>query len=196
LIQSLGGEVLTFGRLNNSIAPDYGAAMFWMSNVGAMLSAAPLEHANLRLLCKEGDIHVYKVLERMGESIQLAVGTAHDARELTLNDPRNLPRLPSAKRLDQTDLLEFDVASGQPSWLVLSQKYHRDWQAQELVGGNWRDAVTGPVNGIFQGVKLAPQATQVRLRFMPNARFAWIAHAFWLLLLAVLLARRLRGRKL
>ncbi|WP_156401484.1 hypothetical protein [Duganella sp. Root1480D1] len=196
LIQSLGGEVLTFGRLNNSIAPDYGGSMFWMSNVGVMLSPAPLEHPNLRLLANQAGIHLYKVQDRMGEAIQLAAVTAEGAREVKLDDPRRLPRLPTAKRLDQTDLMEFDVTPGQPSWLVLSQKYHRDWQAQALVGGSWQAAATTPVNGIFQGVKLAPQATQVRLRFMPHVRHAWIAHAFWLLLLGGLVARRLRGRKI
>lgn len=196
LIQSLGGEVLTFGRLNNSIAPDYGGSMFWMSNVGVMLSPAPIEHPNLRFLTNEAGVHAYKVLDRMGESIQVGSGTAEGAQELKLDDPRRLPRLPSTKRLDQTDLLEFDVTPGQPSWLVLSQKYHRDWQAQALIGGTWQGAVTAPVNGVFQGVKLAPQATQVRLRFMPHVRHAWIAHAFWLLLLGGLLAWWLRGRRI
>lgn len=196
LIQSLGGEVLTFGRLNNSVAPDYSGSMFWMSNVGVMLSPVPLAHPNLQLLGNEAGTNVYKVLDRMGEAIQVAGAMAGGGRDLTLDDARRLPRLPAAKRLDQTDLLEFDVTPGQASWLVLSQKYHRDWQAQVQVGGNWHDAVTGPVNGIFQGVKLAPEVTQVRLRFMPFARYAWIAHAFWLMVLALLLARRLKGWKI
>jgi len=196
LIQSLGGEVLTFGRLNNSIAPDYGSAMFWMSNVGAMLSVAPLAHPNLRLIGDEAGIHVYKVLDRMGDAIQLATGADGTASELALDDPRKSLRLPVVKRLDQTDVLAFDVTPGQVSWLVLSQKYHRDWQAQVLLGGNWQDAPTGQVNGVFQGVKLAPEATQVRLQFKPYVRYAWVAHAFWLLVAALLLWRRLRDRKL
>ncbi|SFG21046.1 hypothetical protein SAMN05518865_109204 [Duganella sp. CF458] len=196
LMDALGGDVLTFGRLNSSIAPDYGSAMFWMTNVGAILSATPLAHSNLRLLGDEAGIHVYQVLDRMGEAIQVVAGSAEGAHDLVLEDPRGLQRLPAAKRLDQTDVLEFDVTPGQASWLVLSQKYHRDWQAQVLAGGTWREAPTGQVNGVFQGVKLAPDATQVRLRFMPFVRYAWIAHAFWLLVLALLLARRLRGREI
>jgi len=49
---------------------------------------------------------------------------------------------------------------------------------------------------VFQGVKLAPEATQVRLQFKPYVRYAWVAHAFWLLVAALLLWRRLRDRKL
>jgi hypothetical protein len=37
LIQALGGEVVTYGRWNAFVAPDYNGAMFWMSNISLVL---------------------------------------------------------------------------------------------------------------------------------------------------------------
>jgi hypothetical protein len=47
----------------------------------------------------------------------------------------------------------------------------------------WQAAQTVELNGVFQGVLLPPETRRVRLDFKPLARYAWIAHVFWLLLL-------------
>lgn len=41
-------------------------------------------------------------------------------------------------------------------------------------------------NGVFQRVLLHLATRRVRLDFKPLARYAWIAHIFWLLLLFVI----------
>jgi hypothetical protein len=88
--------------------------------------------------------------------------------------------------VDQGDQLEFDLQDSEASLLILSQKFHRDWYAQVLTSSGWSGVETVAVNGIFQGVLLPEGGQKVRLQFFPFVRFAWIAHAFWLLILIVL----------
>jgi hypothetical protein len=185
LIEALGGKVLTYGRWNGSIAPDYDGAMFWMSNIGLMLSSAELHQSNLKDLGVVSGVHLYGVTSRMGAALQVAVPQATAAgNELQIADPRRLPtHTPSILR-NQGDRLEFGVTPGQASVLILSQKYYRDWQANVLTPAGWAPAKTTAVNGVFQGVLLPGGAQRVRLEFRPYARYAWIAHVVWILLAA------------
>ena len=188
LINALGGEVGTYGRRNFVISPDYNSTMFWMSNIGLILSPVKLSHENLEYLGEESGVHLHKVISRMGDSLQFS-GVApidSDIDNLQMGDPRLLPRLASLKQVDQGDSLEFEVSPGPPSVLVLSQKYHRDWQAQVFGPLGWVPAKTTVINGVFQGVLLSENTQRVRLEFKPYVRYAWIAHAFWLLLFATL----------
>lgn len=186
LIKALGGEVQTYGRWNGAISPDYNSAMFWMSNIGLMLSSTKLIHENLEYLGEESGVHLHKVISRMGDSLQVASAqVSADTDGLQVADPRLLPRHAPLKQLDQGDLLEFEVTPGAPSVLVLSQKFHRDWQAQVFDQSIWAPAKTTVINGVFQGVFLPQNAQRVRLEFKPCARYAWVAHGFWLILLAL-----------
>ena len=187
LIKALGGEVQTYGRWNGAISPDYNSAMFWMSNISMMLSPVKLAHENLAYLGEESNVHLYKVISRMGDSLQITFPQTNiDVDNVQLADPRFLPRHVPSKQLDRGDLLEYAVAPGEPSVLVLSQKFHRDWQAQVFVQSGWVPAKATVINGVFQGVLLSQDAQRVRLEFKPYARYAWIAHVFWLSLLALL----------
>jgi hypothetical protein len=186
LIKALGGEMQTYGRWNGAISPDYNSAMFWMSNISLMLSPTKLTHKNLEYLGVVSGVHLYKVISRMGNSLQIIPPTSSCADGLQMVDPRLLPRHVPSKQLDQGDLLEFEVKTGVPSVLVLSQKFHRDWQAQVFDQSSWVPAKTTVINGVFQGVLLPQDVQRVRLEFKPYARYAWIAHFFWLFLLALL----------
>lgn len=187
LIEALGGKVLIYGRWNGSIAPDYDSAMFWMSNIGLILSSAELHQSNLKDLGTVSGVHLYRVILRMGSALQVVLPqVAAGGDELQIADPRLLPaHVPSTLR-DQGDRLEFGVTPGQPSVLILSQKYYHDWQATVFTPAGWVPAKTTAINGVFQGVLLPSGAQRVRLEFRPYARYAWIAHVFWLLLAAVL----------
>lgn len=48
---------------------------------------------------------------------------------------------------------------------------------------------------MFQGVLVPQDAEWLRLTFKPLARFAWIAHIVWLLLLALILATAWRKHR-
>lgn len=202
LIKALGGETQTFGRWNGIVSPDYSSTSFWMSNISLMLSAKKLSHGNLEYLGNESGVHMHKVTARMGDSIQVLGSplSATGPDGLQLGDPRLFLHHAPLKRVDTDELLEFEVLSGLPSLLVLSQKYHRDWEAWIFNGSAWVDASVVAVNGVFLGVPLPNEAERVRLEFRPAARFAWMAKIFWILLLVfvpiwtLLQARRRPGR--
>lgn len=188
LIRALGGQVQTYGRWNGAIAPDYASSMFWMSNISLILSPAKLAHENLEPWGEESGIHLYRVHSRMGESLQVATPQL-DMRstKLVLDDPRRMATNIPVKKLDQGDALEFAVTSSSDSSVfLLSQKFHRDWEARAYIDDRWQQAQTVEINGVFQGVMLPPEARRVRLDFRPLARYAWIAHVFWIFLFVLI----------
>ena len=159
----LGGEVLTYGRWNGAVSPDYSSSMFWMSNIGLILSPARLTHENLDFVGEEAGIHLYKVLSRMGDSLQITRSFNFGADQMLFDDP--------VKTLDESDVLEFEVTSGKSSILILIQKFHRDWQARALTPYSWQHANTLEINEVFQGVLLPSEALRVRLDFKPYVRY-------------------------
>jgi hypothetical protein len=124
----------------------------------------------------------------MGDSLQITAPYQLNAndQDLNISDARLLPKHSPVKLLDKGDFLEFDVVAGDASVFVLSQKYHRDWQAHVLVQSGWKLAKTVVINGVFQGVLLPSSTQRLRLEFKPYVHFAWIAHIFWTILLLLL----------
>lgn len=199
LIQSLGGEVKTYGRWNESIDPDYASAMFWMSNISLLLSPRRLVHENLTMSAEESGVYLYKVASRMGESLQVfpEMKIETGSQKIFLHDPRNMIANKPVKILDQGDVLLFEVKSSVASVFLLSQKFHRDWIAIAETNQGWYAVKTLEVNGVFQGVLLPPETRRVRLDFKPYSRYAWTAHGFWFLLsLVVFLKFWRRYRKM
>lgn len=187
LIRALGGEVQTYGRWNSTIFPDYDSTMFWMSNIALMLSPMKLTHNNLKYLGEESGIFLYTVVSRMGDSIQIPLSQISvTADGLRVTDPRLLTGNAPSRILDQGDVQEFEVKRGTPSVLIVSQIFHCDWQAQVFVQSSWLSAKSTVVNDVFQGVLLPRDTEKVRLEFKPYVRYSWVAHIFWLLLLALL----------
>ncbi|HCS29392.1 MAG TPA: hypothetical protein DIW43_18190, partial [Spongiibacteraceae bacterium] len=141
LIKELGGQVQTYGRWNGSISPDYSSPMFWMSNISLILSPVKLTHRNIEALGEVAGTHLYRVNSRMGESLQV-VPQRLDTRlaRMTINDPRMLGNERPIKVLDEGDALEFEVTPMAPSVFLLSQKFHRDWQAHTYTNNEWRVA--------------------------------------------------------
>lgn len=197
LIRALGGQVHTHGRYNGSIAPDYGGAMFWMSNIGLILSPQKIIHPNLEYLGEESSVHLHRVLSGMGEALQVFTNQFDSNRSrVALSDPRASNSRVPIKRADRGDVLEFDIESGATSLFILSQKFHHDWQAVVFTGNKWLPATTVEVNGVFQGVWIPSQSRHVKLEFKALSRFAWVAHVCWGLFIVIaavhLLMRRWR----
>jgi hypothetical protein len=196
LIRDLGGETQTYGRLNTMISPDYDSQAFWMSNIGLMISRNILSHRNLEDIGADDEFHFYRVLTRMGCCLQMALSDEVNADRIEIPDLKAAGTTPASKTRDEGDLLEFEVQGAQSSILVLSQQYHRHWQALVRTSSGWVGAPTLAVNGAFQGVLLPAETQTVRLQFLPFVRFAWIAHVFWglaLLMLAVQAIQRRQG---
>ncbi|NJD25023.1 MAG: hypothetical protein FIB06_06420 [Betaproteobacteria bacterium] len=188
LIKSLGGEVKTYGRWNGAISPDFAGQMFWMSNISLILSPGKLAHENLEFLGEESGIHLYRVVSRMGESLQVVSPRPEldlSLAKLVLDDPRGMVTNTPVKILDSGDVLEFEVKPSAPSVFLLSQKFHHDWEALAETNQGWQTVQTVEVNGVFQGVMLPQETRRVRLDFKPLARHAWIAHVFWVLLVVL-----------
>lgn len=184
LVKALGGEVQTYGRWNSSISPDYSSSMFWMSNISLILSANKLEHLNLKAI--ESGIYLYSVIHTMGESLQIPFVELKSnvvSNKIVISDPRIYKYSNPIKILNKGDLLEFKVVLLDSSVFVLSQKFHRDWQATIKTNNEWQKASIIEINGVFQGVLLPSGTTRVRLEFKPLVGFVWISHVFWFLLL-------------
>lgn len=193
LIQALGGEVKTYGRWNDSISPDFDGDDFWMSNVGLVISTKGLNHPNLIHIEELAGLHLYRVLSRMGTCAQFAFSADTNEGDVARLPERQTRRRLAVERLeDHGDSALFQVAEADGSLLVLSQMYHRDWQAAALNGRTWEKAATLPVNGAFQGVALPPRVQRVALRFEPAARHAWMSHWFLAGLLVAVLLRSSR----
>ncbi len=196
LIEALGGEIQTYGRWNGSISPDYSSTMFWMSNIGLMLSPVKLNHENLEYLGEESGVHLHKGISRMGESVQITmpINNINNA-DLQISNPRLQEHFRPVKLIDQGDLLEYKVDPNKQSVLVLSQKFHKDWQAQVFRNSKWVPAKVTAVNKVFQGVLLPQDTKKVRLKFKPFSRFAWIGHIFWAILFILLVVRALQSMR-
>jgi hypothetical protein len=186
LIGALGGDVQTYGRWNSNISPDFNSPMFWMSNIGLVLSEAKIEHANLKHLGVESGVHFHGVVSRMGQSVQVVPEKPLESNGMSrFMDPRLLAGGSLSSSTDKGDLLEFDLVQQVESILVLSQKYHQHWHAEVLDSSGWMPAATTSVNGVFQGVIVPINAQRIRLEFKPYSRFAWLGHLFWLFLLLI-----------
>jgi hypothetical protein len=195
LVKALGGEVMMYGRWNSVISPDFSSPVFWMSNIGLILSSNKIAHGNLESLGQQSGVHLYRVVSRMGESLQVAVPQGSIATTAVfLDDPRTLTQGTPVKTQDSGDVLQFNVPLSVPSIFVLSQKFHSDWHASAYTQGAWQEVPTVEINGVFQGVILPAAAKQVRLEFKPLVRFAWIAHLAWLVLLIVGAFKVIRSR--
>lgn len=194
LVRSLGGDVHTYGRLNQWIAPDYGGLPFWMSDIALVLSSSPLMHENLRHEGRMGDLHLHRVVSRMGccRVLSQPPATLDGGAEIRLREADAARSRPLAKVRDEGDSAEFELAADGPALLFLSQRFDRDWNATVLASAGWETAKTLLVNGVFQGVLLPEGARRVRMQFQPLVRHAWVAHVFWLLLATVVCVRMLR----
>jgi hypothetical protein len=65
--------------------------------------------------------------------------------------------------------------------LFISQQLHPYWSARS--GG--RELETVRINGLYQGVRLPPGTSEVELRFLPLARWAWVPQLAFVLALIV-----------
>jgi hypothetical protein len=195
LVRELGGETEQYGRWNSVIAPDFGSHIFWMSNIGLVISPKPILHPNLERFGVEGTLQLYRVRDSMGCCLQSpAAATAGSAGFSSTAREGIRP----VKTSDQGDVLEFEVHNypDTDSVLTLSQQYHDDWRASVRTASGWQVARTVLVNGAFQGVVIPATSNLVRLEFMPFVRFAWIAHVVWVIVLLMAVLARYRDRRL
>ena len=155
-----------------------------MSNISLILSPGKLGHENLESLGAEFGILLYRAVSRMGKSLQVVPPQLDmSATKMVLDDPRGMVTNTPVKIFDQGDVLEIEVQLSAPSVFLLSQKFHCYWEALAETDHDWQAAQTVELIGVFLGVLVPQDTRRVRLDFKPLARYAWITHIFWLLVL-------------
>jgi hypothetical protein len=195
LVRELGGETEQYGRWNSIVAPDFGSQIFWMSNIGLVISPTPILHPNLERFGVEGTLQLYRVRDSMGCCLQSPGAAKAEPGGFSSTTREGIRPV---KTSDQGDVLQFEVHNypDTESVLTLSQQYHDDWRASVRTASGWQVARTVPVNGVFQGVVIPAKSELVRLQFMPFVRFAWIAHVFWVVVMLMAVLGRYRHRRL
>ena len=194
LLRELGGETEQYGRWNSMIAPDFGSHVFWMSNIGLVISPTPILHPNLESVGVKGALRLYRVRDSMGCCLQSPIAVNAGPGGISSTSREGIRPV---KTSDQGDALEFEVHNypDTGSVLTLSEQYHDDWRASVRTASGWQAARTVPVNGAFQGVVIPAASDLVRLQFMPYVRFAWIAHVFWVVVILMAVVGRYRRRR-
>jgi hypothetical protein len=194
LLAALGGEATIYGRWNDSIAPDYDSAWFWMSNIALVLSRERIDDPALEYLGEQDGVHLHRVRESMGFARQIPLTAGEPIGDGLFIDLRERAGTEPQLVADEGAMLRFEIDSGQHSLLVLSQAFHDDWKAEALEPRGWQGATTIAVNDVFQGVLVPAAATQVRLSFEPAARLAPLSRYVWAVLLLGVLAEIVSSR--
>lgn len=193
LIEQLGGDIRTFGRLNQYILPEYSSTAFWMSNIGLILSSDKIIDNNLILIEEILGINFYKVKSRMGEAILLELSDKELAGiDLNQLEPRDFKTYEINKEVNKNDFIAINLNQKNSSILILSQKYHKDWMAEVKTEKGWVKVPTMAVNNIFQGVLLPQTSKRVEISFKPYSKYAWIAHLFWMLVFICIIFKSLK----
>ena len=197
LVTALGGKLAVYGRNNYSINPDYASTMFWMSNIDLLISPREIKSPLLSLLDiipqqeRKLTIWLYRTKSKMGKAMQIAFPSGDTvAQTVSIADPRKVDHVFPTILEDNDDTMLLSNALSTDNLLVISQKYHRYWEAQVLRGGVWEDAATTEVNGVFLGVFVPAETTSIRLAFNPNIRLMlWIMPVWGLFWMTVFLKK-------
>jgi hypothetical protein len=197
-IRGLQGKTASFGRDNFSINPDYQSTVFWMSNIGALLSIKPIDYPGIQLAYTvayggKARYYIYRNAVRMGKVIQVATNENTGSADTEIGDPRlQNPVTPPTIR-DVSDAMEYGNALAVPSILMVSQKFHPFWEARVEINGTWQKAETTQVNGVFLGVHVPAAATRVQLQFNPYSRWLELVVGLWGVFWVVYVGARMRA---
>jgi hypothetical protein len=178
-ITQLGGKLVTHGRINSAIAPDVAGTMFWMSNIGMVMSHQPLTHPNLTEVARIGNAHLYTTTTRMEPSWRIAVinTTTNDIR---IDDYRSRSSMPIITHIDHGDRIDITVeALPHTTLVVISEQFSPSWQAQVFDGQAWQSARTVTINGAFLGVIVPQNAQNIQLTYTTPVQWMWLSHLVW-----------------
>ena len=165
-----------------------------MNNIGIILSKNEIINDNLELIAIESGIYLHKNKSRMGESIQIVstnLMSPSNIEKLDIRNTNGIKPFNPIKTDDQGDLKEFEVTSTNKSIFLISQRYHRNWQAFAYTGSKWQEVNTIEFNATCQTAILPPKTTKVRLKFNPFVNYAWIPHILWIILTTLVGLKRL-----
>ncbi|MEY3991100.1 MAG: hypothetical protein RI985_2181, partial [Chloroflexota bacterium] len=193
----LGGKLVTYGRINGTIAPDIDGTMFWMSNIGMVMSHQPLTHPNLTSVATVGDAYLSTTVTRMGSSWRIPV-VDNNASDIRIDDHRTRPSLPIIRHVDGGDRINITVeVLPHATLIVISEQFSPAWQAQVFDGDSWQMARTVTVNGAFLGVIMPKNTQDIQLTYTTPVQWMWLSHLVWGLIgCGVLVVNWRRGQHL
>lgn len=179
-LRQMGGKSVTFGRLNRTIAPDYAKTTFWMSNIGVVLSAVPIDDPHVQLVKKIGTAMVYRVTSQMGMFWRIPVQLRPAISDIRVdhNQYRQAQAIAHAAYRGDRQFVYYP-ATNQASLLVMSQQYDVLWQAEVFDGVTWQPTRIVSVNGVFMGVYLPMQSQAIRLTYHTYMQYMWLSHLIW-----------------
>jgi len=181
----------SFGRVFSYINPsqELVGPMLSFAGVSLVVSAVPLE--------VDGMVEVvnglYELERKPMLEAQLATYTETERGEIEVAGfLQETPWHPVQRVRDLGDMQRYlTTPTDAETVLFISQQLHPRWSASS----QGRELETVRINGIYQGVRLPPGTSDVELRFLPLARWAWVPQlAFVLAGAALLIASRLRRR--
>lgn len=181
-INGLGGKTTFYGKLNTSIAPNYDTPLFWLSNIGVVLSRTPIDHPALRVAARVGPVVVQTVARRMGPVWHLPLSATPHGQDVRLTQIPSQPGLPITGYRDSGDALVVDVTpQPRPSLLLFSVLQRPQWQAIAVGPAGDVSARSVSVNGVYVGVIVPAATTQVRLTYVTPVQWMWVSHTAWAL---------------
>ena len=196
LIEGLNGKVHVSGRYNFNILPDLNSAIFYLANIGILVSDHKINSPAISFIEQQGSMFLYRVKEPMGCCVRYQTDTEENLSSLSLKDIMLSDRLSWKKTEDKTNLIRFELSNTSASAITLSQKYHKYWQASVKVEDQWLDAPTFAAGDIFQSVLIPANASELTLEFKPYIRYAWysfVVFALWLVTLLISSSVKKRG---
>ena len=144
---------------------------FAFTNVGMILSVAPLDSARLKQTADVGGIKIYQSLTAPIGLLQTARFQKPMSVAATIEASPEREDLPVVRREHGNDFEKIELTdSAEETLLFLSQQYHRAWRAVAAQ----QDLRTVIVNGFYQGVIVPPHTTEVDLSFRPFVLWSWM----------------------
>ena len=167
-----------------SITPSYDSLDYWMMNIGVVVSKVEQQHPSLKFLDKIDGWYMYDAdakgccLQLNLDDIQLG-NTSPAELEGIYIDPRGKSTA-LQKDVRYEDYFEIPLAHNHASIVVISQIYHKEWDAYALVGNSWQKVNTFAMNGIYQAAVVPEGAMKVRFDFTPWVLWMWISYVVWI----------------
>jgi hypothetical protein len=190
LVRRLGGEVMTYGRSNESIsASALGTVDFHLANIGALITREPLASADVALDSNIGGFLIYRVLERWGAYTRFDLNSIDlESDSARVIDTSSMEKHAATAVIDSGDrvILRLAHKSDATTVLVVSQSFHFNWHAYAGSSGSWRALRTLPVDDAYEGIIVPPGVDSLRLSFIPWVRWSWLSHAAFSVLAALL----------
>ena len=179
-IAGLGGKTAFYGKLNTAIAPNYDTPLFWMSNIGAVLSQTPIDHPLLQPVAQAGPVTIMQVRARMSHIWQTPLARIPYGQDIRFATVRDRVSIPVRSYVDADDHITVGLnTQSTPTLVVFSVLQRPHWRATVERAGVAAPARIVSVQGVFVGVIVPAGTDTLRLDVDVAVRWMWVSHLVW-----------------